>query len=328
MPTSPNNEHRVLVAGAGEMGRAHVAALQGLGVGAVAVCAPSARNKDAVEELGADFFAGTLGDAIETFAPSHLVVAAPVERLAAETVNAIEAGVREIMIEKPAVLYGQEGEQMKAAAAKAGARLVVGYNRRYYGSVAKALALIAESGEKVTSINFEFTEWSHIIRTLTNQSEATKARWILANSMHVIDTAFLPVGLPDAVRSQFIASGELDWHPTAQFAGSGVTVEGVPFSYAANWDAPGRWGFEWLTPSRRYIFRPLEKLHVTDKGSVAVNEIPLDDDLDQRFKPGLYRQHEAWLSGAADTRLCDLDSAIDLVGLAERIGGYARTTHG
>ncbi|MEM5493328.1 Gfo/Idh/MocA family oxidoreductase [Hoeflea sp. AS16] len=328
MTTSPNIDHRVLVAGAGEMGRAHVAALKGLGVGAVAVCAPSSRNQGAVEELGAEFFAGPLADTIGKFAPTHLVIAAPVERLAEETINAINAGVREIMIEKPAVLYGDEGQQLQTAAAAAGARIVVGYNRRYYGSVAKALALIAESGEQVTSINFEFTEWSHIISTLTNQSEATKARWILANSMHVIDTAFLPVGLPDTARSQFISAGELDWHPTAQFAGAGLTEEGVPFSYSANWDAPGRWGFEWLTPSRRYIFRPLEKLHVTDKGTVAVNEIPLDDDLDQRFKPGLYRQNEAWLSGAQDTRLCDLDKAIELVGLAERIGGYPRTPHG
>lgn len=319
---------RVLIAGAGEMARAHVAALKGLGVSEVAACAPSMRNAQAVEALGATFFSGSLGEAIGRYSPSHMIIAAPVELLAQETLNAIRANVLHILIEKPAMLNGREAHDLQSVARATGARLHVAYNRRFFGSVAKALQMIAESGEPITSINFEFTEWSHVIAGLTNQSLSTKARWILANSMHVIDTAFLPVGLPDYARSHFASSGQLDWHPKAQFAGSGFTTDGVLFSYAANWNAPGRWSFEWLTPSRRYIFKPMEKLNVTEKGSVAVTEVPLDDDLDQRFKPGLYRQHEAWLRGDVDSRLCDLETAIRLLRLAETIGGYQSTIVG
>jgi hypothetical protein len=66
----------------------------------------------------------------------------------------------------------------------------------------------------------------------------------------------------------------------------------------------------------------LEKLHVTKRGSVAITEVELDDDLDQRFKPGLYRQNAAFLGGEDADLLVTLDQAIDLIGLADRMGGH------
>lgn len=328
MSRTPLQNTRLLVAGAGDMGRAHIAALAGLGVTSLAAFAPSQRSEAAVRDLGAEFFVGSLSSAIAAFSPTHVVIAVPVEHLVSSAVEAIKAGAADLLLEKPGALTPADGARLSAAAGKAQARVVVGYNRRYYGSVDKALRLIAEAGEPVTSVVFEFTEWSDVIAALTNQAAETKARWVLANSMHVIDGAFLPVGLPDEARSQFVAAGRLAWHPTAQFAGSGVTKTGVPFSYSANWDTPGRWGFEWLTHSRRYVFRPMEKLQVIERGSVSINEVPLDDDLDQRFKPGLYRQHRAWLTGFENSRLCDLDFALKLVRLGERIGGYEDGTTG
>ncbi len=314
---------RCLVVGAGEMGQAHVAALKGLGVAQVAAFAPSRRNAAAITALGAEFFSGDFGEALEAFSPTHGLIAAPVEQLAGTAEEMIGRGIRSLLIEKPAALSSAEGEKLLDLARETQTDIVVGYNRRYYGPVEKALAMIRDSGEAVSSVVFEFTEWSHVIAGLTNQSKRTKARWLLANSMHVIDSAFLPVGLPDVEKSRFVVQGQLDWHPSGSaFAGSGVTQTGVPFSYCANWDAPGRWGFEWLTASTRYIFRPMEKLHVTRRGSVAIEEIALDDDLDERFKPGLFRQNAAWLRGQADGRRCDLSEAVDLIRLAGHIGGY------
>lgn len=311
-----------LVIGAGEMGRAHVSVLKALGVADIHVFAASERNRQAVEALEVGFSHGDLDAAIAQSKPTHAIVAGPVETLSETTVRLTDAGVRHLLVEKPAAMELREGQMLRERVGSAGATVHVGYNRRFYGSVRKALALIKESGEPIANVVFEFTEWADAIRALTNQSAAVKRRWLLANSMHVIDLALFPVGLPDPARSHFYTSGELDWHRPAAFAGAGVTAQGALFSCGANWNAPGRWGAEWMTASTRYIFRPLEKLHVTKRGSVAITEVELDDDLDQRFKPGLYRQNAAFLGGEDAGLLVTLDQAIDLIALADRMGSH------
>lgn len=318
-----NSQARCLVVGAGEMGRAHVKAVSALLPGRVAAWAPSERNRRLVEEAGAVFFAGgSLEDSVAVFSPSHAIVAAPVEDLSLLVQRLLDAGVREVLVEKPAVLDVRSGRRLQEHAVEKGARVVVGYNRRFYASVRTALAMLAQAGESVTSIWFEFTEWAHVIAGLTNQSPLTKERWLLANSMHVIDTALLPAGLPAKNEAIFVHGGSLDWHPTAAvFAGAGRAGNGTPFACCANWDAPGRWGVEWLTPSTRYIFRPMEKLQVMRRGSVAVEEVHLLDDFDQLFKPGVFLQDRAFLTGD-NQMLPDLQAAIALVALANRMAGY------
>jgi len=118
----------------------------------------------------------------------------------------------------------------------------------------------------------------------------------------------------------------LDWHPSgAVFAGSGVTTGGTPFSYHADWDAPGRWGLEFCTRQHKLILRPMEKLQVMRKGSVQIEYVAAsesDTQLDAEFKPGLYRQVEAFF--AADTgALCTLDELARNLEHFCAIAGYA-----
>jgi hypothetical protein len=123
--------------------------------------------------------------------------------------------------------------------------------------------------------------------------------WFLANSSHVVDLAFHLGGPPASVDAR--VTGTLDWHPAgATFAGSGRTERGALFSYLADWSAPGRWGVEIRTPKRRLILQPLESLKIQEHGSFTVREVP-PDDLDTRFKPGLYRQMKAFLSDRPET---------------------------
>lgn len=316
---------RCLVLGAGEMARAHLCVLNELAAGGCASFAPSDRNRAEVDKLGVRFYSGSLGAALADYRPTHAVIATPVETLAPLTRDVLAAGVRNILVEKPAALDLASGDRVAREAEARGAQLWVAYNRRFYSSVRKARRLIRESGEPIMNVAFEFTEWSHVIEKLENQSALCKQRWLLANSMHVIDAALHPVGLPAGPQSQFIHRNGLRWHESASlFTGCGLTEQDVPFSYFANWDAPGRWWFEWLTHSSRYIFRPLEKLHVTRRGSVAIEEIPLDDDLDQRYKPGVYLQDEQFLLGDPERNLVSYQYAMQLVSLAQIMGGYPR----
>ena len=50
-----------------------------------------------------------------------------------------------------------------------------------------------------------------------------------------------------------------------------------------------------MTPKSKLIFRPLEKLQIQKYGSMTVEDVPLDDSLDQAYKPGLCLQVKAFL---------------------------------
>jgi hypothetical protein len=47
---------------------------------------------------------------------------------------------------------------------------------------------------------------------------------------------------------------------------------------------------EILTKNRRLFLRPLEKISIQKKGSIVVEEHLFDDEIDQLYKPGLYKQ--------------------------------------
>jgi predicted dehydrogenase len=231
-------------------------------------------------------------------APSSAIVATPIETLTPLSISLIERGCRRLLVEKPAGLDAAELARLDEAARAHGAEVFIGYNRRFYAATRRAREIIAEDGG-VTSFMFEFTEWSHEIVNLPI-APAVKAHWVLANSSHVIDLAFHLGGLPRQLHA--VTGGTLSWHPSAAiFAGAGVSDQGAPFSYHANWAAPGRWGVEVMTAKRRLIFRPMEKLHIMKIASVAIVEEPIDDELDRRFKPGLYRQVEAFVRGEHGT---------------------------
>ena len=96
-------------------------------------------------------------------------------------------------------------------------------------------------------------------------------------------------------------AGGLDWHPKASiYAGAGVSENGALFSYHANWESAGRWGVEILTPKRKLILRPLEKLTIQNKDSLVTEEVLLNDRLDINFKPGLYLQVKSLLGSKAN----------------------------
>lgn len=224
--------------------------------------------------------------------PSAAIVAVGVEELAETTIQLMNHGIKRILVEKPAGLNLEQIEKVVRVAEVKNAEVFVAYNRRFYASVQKAQELITIDGG-VSSFNFEFTEWGHIIQEL-NKPDEVKAMCFLTNSTHVVDMAFYLGGEPR--ESVSYTAGSLEWHPLAAvFVGAGRTENGALFSYQANWNAPGRWGVEILTKYRRFIFRPLEQLQVQNKGSIKIEQVEIDDVLDKAFKPGLYKQVETFL---------------------------------
>jgi predicted dehydrogenase len=288
-------DHLILLVGAGPMAVAHAHVLKALGRPVVCVGRSAERVDRFFSETGLQAVTGGIQSWIgrtDRPAVAGAVVAVSLPVLAQVTCALIEAGIKKILVEKPAGLTLAEIERVAALGQAAGAGVYLAYNRRFYTSVETAKRMIAEDGG-VSSFFFDFTEVASRVVASGRGSDILH-HWFLANSSHVVDLAFHMGGRPKVMETR--VKGSLPWHPAgAVFAGSGETVNGAMFSYLADWMAPGRWGVEFRTAKRRLILQPLETLKVQELDNFSVADVPLDDH-DARFKPGLYRQMEAFLS--------------------------------
>lgn len=253
------------------------------------------RSKESADRIKAEFsnvevHYGGLKKVLETEIqlPKYAIVATNIDNLPGSVISLVDAGVKEILVEKPLSLNSEVAKEVINYAQSKNVNLFIAYNRRNYQSVLTAKKMIEEDGG-ASSFSFDFTEAIFRIDPNKYSSEVLK-NWGLANSSHVIDTAFFLTGKPKEMNT-IISGSMVEWHPNgSEFAGSGTTNQGVPFSYHANWGAPGRWNIEVNTKNRKYIFSPMEKVKVQNKNSFAVEDLEVDYSLDEKFKPGFFVQ--------------------------------------
>lgn len=300
---------KVLVVGAGYMAKEYCKVLQAQNVEPVVVGRGVESAKIFEEEMGIPVIAGGIVNALQEIEsiPEMAIVAVNVDQLADSTEALLNAGVKRILVEKPAGIDKAEIESVLHLMKEKKAEIYVAYNRRYYASTEKALEIIEQDGG-VTSFHFEFTEWSHVIEK-TGHAPIVKENWFLANSSHVVDLAFFLGGFPREISAY--VKGELSWYKKASaFAGAGISEKGAVFSYQANWAAPGRWGVEVLTAKHRLYFRPMEQLAIQELGTVKVENVDINDVLEKKFKPGLYKQTEAFVKDSDDGKRISLEEQL------------------
>lgn len=308
--------------GAGPMAEAYAAVLQAQGVPFRVIGRRRPSAETFCKSTGLFVNEGGLEAALATLpAPELAIVAVGVEQLAPTAHQLLAVGCSRLLVEKPGALTMTELQALNTAAQMRKAQVWVAYNRRFYASVQRLRQLVVADGG-ITSAVFEFTEWAHLIRD-HQKAPGVKEHWLLANSSHVIDLAFHLIGLPAEDQWKAWQGGSLNWHPTAaRFHGAGVSDRGIPFAYQADWEAPGRWGVELLTRRNRFLLRPMESLQVIPLGSVEVHPIEVDDSFDRQYKPGLFRQCEAFLHAQAD-QLCSLEEQMGAFPIYYRIAGYS-----
>lgn len=234
---------------------------------------------------------------------SNVIIATGTEALMDSLLLVLKTGAESVLIEKPAAISIEELIKNEKELMPYSHKVFVAYNRRFYASVVEAQRIIEEDGGLQT-MHFEFTEWAHKIEPLI-KAYGVKENWFFANSTHVVDLAFYLGGKPVQWQA-YSKAGALKWHSKTNFTGAGITEKNVLFSYLSNWESAGRWAIELLTEKRRIYLKPMEGLSIQDKGTIAVIEHKFDDSLDVKFKPGLYRQVEAFLSNESNFRLCNL----------------------
>ena len=252
--------------------------------------------------------------------PSEAIVAVNIERTFEITYQLISRGAKKILVEKPGSLYFKDLKELTNHASKNNCQVFVAYNRRFYSSVDKLKKLASKEGG-IKSIQFEFTEWSHILRNEVIPSNEKKY-WIIANSSHVIDLAFFLAGIPETNKWSAQTSGFLDWHPSGScFFGSGFTKNNIPFTYNSNWSSAGRWSIELMTTKNRYLLKPLEKLQRIKLGELEPKFLEIDDEKDKNFKPGIFKQTYSFLNNKYDD-LCTIHEQLENIKIYNKIGGY------
>ncbi len=284
----------VALIGAGPMAMAYADVLKDLKANIRVIGRGTSSAKSFKDKTGLDVRTGGLEDYLasgETL-PSHAIVSTPVDALFPNTKALIEAGIQDILVEKPAGLDPEQTQELSNIASSNNANIYVAYNRRFYAGVMAAKALINADGG-ATSLRMEFSEFSFRIKQ-GQISKDVKLQWLYANSTHVLDMGFFLAGYPSEISG--LQAGGSDWHPAgSQFVGHGRLENGGLFSYHADWDAAPRWMIEVMTPKRTLMFNPLEKLNQRTPEGFAIIPVELDDDLDTRFKPGLHAQTDAFL---------------------------------
>lgn len=237
---------------------------------------------------------------------THVIIATGTENLMSVLKIVVKAGAGKVLIEKPAAVSIEQLLENEDFLKPYSEKVFIAYNRRFYASVLEAQRLIEIDGG-LKSMHFEFTEWAHKIEPLV-KAPGVKENWFFANSTHVVDLAFYLAGNPSDWKA-FSKGGTINWHQKTNFAGAGITKNGVLFSYLSNWESAGRWGIELLTNTRRIYLKPLEGIEVQMKGTVVLEKHLFEDQIDRDFKPGLYKQLQAFVKNNKNG-LCSLSKHI------------------
>lgn len=306
-----SNNLKILLVGTGYMGREYCKVLKEQNYIPVVIGRGHENAQIFEQEMKVPVISGGVECAIDKirYIPELAIVAANVDQLADITQVLLEHGVKRILVEKPGDLKEDKIIALNQKVKSNKAHIYIAYNRRYYASTEKALEIINNDGG-VVSFNFEFTEWSSVIEK-TKHSAEVKENLLFCNSSHVIDLAFFLGGTPVEMTSYIGGENRLCWHSRcSKYAGAGITNKKALFSYQANWDAPGRWSLEVLTRNHRLYFKPMEELSIQERGSVEVKAVEIDDYLDKKFKPGLYKQVEAFMEQVPDSKLLTLEEQV------------------
>ena len=314
-------EKALWLIGTGDMAKAYAKVLQALNTHFKVI----GRSTDSVQQFrhqtGIDAISGGLKKALNTYGcPEKAIVAVGVLELQNAARLLAEYGCLEILLEKPGSLNLHELRGLDKLKNEKNSKIWIAYNRRCYESV-RELKRRVEFDGGILSLNFEFTEWAHQIKAADFQPEILD-KWLIANSSHVIDLAFYLIGQPDEHKSSFYHNGKLSWHKSsARFHGAGITEQGIPFSYHADWQSSGRWGLEILTEKNKYILQPIEELKVIPRGTLDIASIATSNELDLSFKPGLFRQTQNFVNSNTSD-LCSIEDQIRSFSHYIKIAGY------
>lgn len=319
------SECAATVVGYGYVGREYVRALRRLGVQHIRVCSRRLSSMDELKNSSVELHSGGYGSLDVVPRANEVAVLGNLTKDLAETARHMaKLGFKRMLIEKPVALRSREIAALSADLCRSGVEAFVAYNRVAYPSLI-ALRARAEIEDGITSCAYTFTE---MVKPDWPQKLIPEelARWGIANSLHVMSMAHSLIGLPLESTCYRSGLGKYEWHTSgAQFVGAGISAQGIPFSYHADWGSASRWSVEAHTGRTSYRLCPLEELQIKSAPLADWNKVPLAkfdesikagfiEELAAVFKPELIHQIPLWT----------LAKSVALTEFGEKVFGYSR----
>lgn len=192
----------VLVAGAGSIGRRHLANLKTLGITRLAACDPHPERVDYVATQFQTVGFPTLEEGLEKFFPDAVLVCTPPVHHVPQALQALRAGAH-VFLEKPLSDRLDGLEELKAEAVNRGAVVLVGYNLRFHPAVQKLKNLVNDgvvgkiiwAHVEAGSYLPDWRPWQDYRKSYTARRELGGG--ILLDGSHEIDYVTWIFGTPD-----------------------------------------------------------------------------------------------------------------------------------
>lgn len=200
--SAPCEVRSILVAGAGSIGRRHLANLKTLGITRLAACDPHPERLDYVATQFQTQCFASLEEGLDKFFPDAVLVCTPPVHHVGQALQALRAGAN-VFLEKPLSDRMDDLEELKAEACKREAIVQVGYNLRFHPAVRKLKALVDEKAVgKIIWAHVEagsylpdWRPWQDYRKSYTARRELGGG--ILLDGSHEIDYVTWMLGVPD-----------------------------------------------------------------------------------------------------------------------------------
>ena len=250
---------------------------------------------------------------VEKCVPDGLMILVSANQIYNITKKMIPAQIP-IFLEKPPGLIPEQTKTLVELADKHGTKNMVGYNRRYYSIFHKGVELINQNGGLLgVAVEGHERFWKITSRDMPAE---IRENWIYANSTHTIDLLRLFGG---EVKKINTLKNNVNENNGDQFVASMEFDSGVIGTYTSHWYSPGGWSVTLYGDKITVEYEPLEK-GIWINTDFQEHEIVLDE-VDTQFKPGFFRQMEAFekmvRTGSLDLPGIDLLDAFKTMELAK-----------
>lgn len=311
---------RLLIIGAGKMGRAHARAFRRIpGVEIVGVASRGGESaRRLAEEIGAPAWGADWERLADRTRPDAAVVAVAHAATAAVTGACIDRGLH-VLAEKPVAFTASAVRELAARAARRPVLAMAAMNRRYYPSVLAAIEAVRYHGE-VLAVSAMCPDAVGPYRALGRLAGFVYDHWVVANTIHGIDLLRLAGGEVSEVAGRGMVHAE-SGERVAAFALS--FERGAVGTFTLYAPSGGDWELRVCGDGVEARLSPLERGTLRVAGGPPRPLPPADGPWG--LKPGVYGQALAFVEAVTETGILawpasSLDDHARSVALAERLG--------
>jgi predicted dehydrogenase len=237
---------RLAVIGAGVIGRKHIETIaQADAAELVAIADPDTSAEAIAASYGGTYF-GDYGAMLSSARPDGVIVAAPTEKHAGITLDALGSGAH-VLIEKPIAASLPEAEQIVAQAKVSGRHVLVGHHRRYYTLVDRAREIV-RGGElgRLVALNGQWTTLKPDSYFEPAWRRQRKAGPVLTNLVHELDVLRYICGEITSISAE--TSGVVRGHEAEETVAILIRFDGGALgTFLLSDVAPSPWTWEFAT---------------------------------------------------------------------------------